>query len=186
MRDHDALSGLRRIGLADTCIAAFQPGDHSPSDPDKIRMMRERFSHFESAEAYTPIFDANAKELQSLSVKVLINITSFYTYWKAMRDAFRRLAKASSTMPTTSSISDDDEWHRAMANVLYMQFLAPEGARKAIRDLIEFQPNRAENTIMILIGSWHYTALLKSVSQKLTSVMNVCSYDVSGINTLFL
>ena len=55
--------------------------------------MREQFGHFESSETYTPFFDANAKELHSLSVKVLTNITAFYTYWKATRDAFRKLAK---------------------------------------------------------------------------------------------
>jgi hypothetical protein len=150
------------IGLADTCIAAFQLSDHSASDPEKTKEMRERFRHFESAEVYTPIFDSNAKELQSLSVKVLINITSFYTYWKAMRDAFRRLAKTQSATESASSINNDDEWRRAMANVLYMQFLALESARKAIRDLIEFQPNRAENTIMILTGELALYGSLKA------------------------
>jgi hypothetical protein len=147
-------------GLADTCIAAFEldTSEHSPSD--QVKNMRERFSHFESSEAYTPIFDANAKELQNLSVKVVINITAFYTYWKATRDAFRRLAK---TQPTTEPAPfHSDGWHRAMANVLYMQFLATESARKAVRDLIEFEPNNAENTIMILIGELPlYGSLLK-------------------------
>jgi hypothetical protein len=132
-------------GLADTCIAAFElTSRDSPSDQDKITKTAERFGHFDSAEEYTPVFDSNAKELQSLSVKVVINITAFYTYWKATRDAFRRLANAK---PAYS-----DSWHRAMANLLYMQFLAMESARKAIRDLIEFEPNNAENTIMILIS----------------------------------
>ena len=35
---------------------------------------------------------------------------------------------------------------------MYMQFLACESARKAVRDLIEFEPNNAENTITILIS----------------------------------
>jgi hypothetical protein len=133
-------------GLADTCVAALEldSREHSPPDQDKITKTAESFGHFDSAEEYTPIFDNNAKELQSLSVKVVINITAFYTYWKATRDAFRRLAN---TKPAYS-----DGWHRAMANVLYMQFLAMESARKAIRDLIEFEPNHAENTIMILLS----------------------------------
>jgi hypothetical protein len=139
------------IGLADTCIAAFELSEHSSSDQDKVVEIRERFSHFESTEAYTPIFDSNAKELQSLSVKAVINITAFYTYWKATRDAFRRLAKTQPTSAATPSLYGDG-WRRAMANVLYMQFLALESARKAVRDLIEFEPNNAENTIMILIG----------------------------------
>jgi hypothetical protein len=129
-------------GLADTCIAAFMA--ETMSDRDKLIKMREQFSHFESSETYTPVFDANAKELHSLSVKVVTNITAFYTYWKATRDAFRKLAKIQPT--------DDEAWHRAMRDVMYMQFLACESARKAVRDLIEFEPNNAENTITILIS----------------------------------
>jgi hypothetical protein len=131
-------------GLADTCIsAAFELA------PFKLR---EQFSHFESSEDYTPVFDANAKELQSLNVKVVINITAFYTYWKATRDAFRKLAKTQVKAGVDPSGTDNEGWHQAMRNVLYMQFLACESARKAVRDLIEFQPNRAENTITILIS----------------------------------
>jgi hypothetical protein len=39
-----------------------------------------------------------------------------------------------------------------MRNVIYMHFLALESARKAVRDLIEFKPTWAENTITILIS----------------------------------
>ena len=55
------------IGLAATCIAAFEfdHSEQSPSDQDKIMKMRDRFMQFELSEVYTPIFDANAKELQS-------------------------------------------------------------------------------------------------------------------------
>jgi hypothetical protein len=131
-------------GLADTCISAvFELA------PFK---MREEFSHFESSEDYTPVFDANAKELQSLNVKVVINITAFYTYWKATRDAFRKLANTQARIGADPTSTDNEGWHHAMRNVLYMQFLACESARKAVRDLIEFQPNRAENTITILIS----------------------------------
>ena len=35
---------------------------------------------------------------------------------------------------------------------MYMQFLAFESARKAVRDLIEFEPNNAENKITIFIS----------------------------------
>jgi hypothetical protein len=127
-------------GLADTCIAAFLAG--TMSDKDTTINMREQFGDFESSEKYTPFFDANSKELHSLSVKVLTNVTAFYTYWKATRDAFRKLAK----------MQTDDGWHRAMCDVMYMQFLALESARKAVRDLVEFEPNNAENMIMILIS----------------------------------
>jgi hypothetical protein len=126
-------------GLADSCIAAFLA---NTTDKDTTLKMREQFGDFESSETYTPFLDVNAKELHSLSVRVLTNITAFYTYWKATRDAFRKLAK----------MQTDDGWHRAMSDVMYMQFLAFESARKAVRDLIEFEPNHAENTITILIS----------------------------------
>jgi hypothetical protein len=136
-------------GLADTCIASFTAD--TMSDKDKINM-RGQFGHFESSETYTPFFDTNAKELHSLSVKVLTNITAFYTYWKATRDAFRKLAKTQTTTAIAPSNTDSDAWHREMRNVMYMQFLACESARKAVRDLIEFEPNNAENTITILVS----------------------------------
>jgi hypothetical protein len=125
-------------GLADTCIQAFLA---DTTDRDTTIKMREQFL-FESSEKYTPFFDANSKELHSLSVKVLTNVTAFYTYWKATRDAFRKLAK----------MQTDDGWHRAMCDVMYMHFLAFESARKAVRDLVEFEPNNAENMITILIS----------------------------------
>jgi hypothetical protein len=137
-------------GLADTCIAAFLTD--RMSDKDTSIKVREQFGDFESSETYTPFFDANAKELHSFDVKVVTNITAFYTYWKATRDAFRKLAK----------MQTDDGWHRAMGNVIYMQFLAFEAARKAVRDLIEFEPNNAENTITILVSELPlYRFLLK-------------------------
>jgi hypothetical protein len=132
-------------GSAHTCIEAFKR-DNLGHD-----WIRERFTYFESSEAYTPIFDANAKELQSLDVKVVINITAFYTYWKATGDAFR---KAAPLNPATAAAqeSKNGAWDRAMRHVLYMHFLTLESARKAVRDLIEFEPNNAENTITILLS----------------------------------
>jgi hypothetical protein len=132
-------------GLTDTCIASFEL-DGSQHDE-----LRERFTHFDSSEAYTPVFDANAKELQSLNVKVVTNITAFYTYWKSTRDAFRRLANTQATATAALNLRND-AWHRAMRNVIYMQFLTLESARKAVRDLIEFEPASAENTITILLS----------------------------------
>jgi hypothetical protein len=41
--------------------------------------------------------------------------------------------------------------HVAIANVIYMMFLAYESARKAVEDLIEFEPFKAENTMVILL-----------------------------------
>jgi len=54
-------------GLADTCISAFAAD--TMSDKDKLIKMKEQFGDFDSSGTYTPFFDANAKELHSLSVK---------------------------------------------------------------------------------------------------------------------
>jgi hypothetical protein len=43
-------------------------------------------------------------------------------------------------------------WHQAARNVVYMLFLGLESARRAIADLVEFEPERAERTIVILIS----------------------------------
>jgi len=143
-------------GLSDTCIEiealVLDADDAAVADHDMIIKRREQFSHFDSAETYTPVFDANAKELQSLSVKVVINITAFYAYWKATRDAFRKLANTQAAPLVGPVGGTGDSWHQAMCNVIYMQFLALESARKAVHDLIEFEPNKAENTILILLS----------------------------------
>jgi len=54
-------------GLADTCISAFAPD--TMSGKDNLIKMKEQFGDFDSSGTYTPFFDANAKELHSLSVK---------------------------------------------------------------------------------------------------------------------
>jgi hypothetical protein len=143
--------------LAKGCIEAFRmdvgevPEGKEQAYYPTLKDARARFSCFESAEAYTPIFDANAKDLQSLDVKVLINLTEFYTYWKSMRDAFRKLAAIEHEKEEFVSEEKTHVWPRTMRNVIYMLFLACESARKAVRDLIEFQPNNAQNTITILL-----------------------------------
>lgn len=158
-------------GLADTCIGAFEldtSGDQPPDD-GKIKRMREAFSHFDSSETYTPVFDANAKDLQPLSVKVVTNITAYYTFWKATQDAFRKLAHTDPPVLTSVDPANDksNPWHQAMLNVVYMQFLAYESARKSVRGLIEFEPNKAENTTMILLSELRaYGFLLKYFSEE--------------------
>jgi hypothetical protein len=128
------------IGLTKNCTSAFEQADDH-------QQVIKGFDHFDSAEVYTPIFDANAKSLEVLDVSVITNITSFYTYWKAMRDAFRKVADSVGGAPI-----DLERWKGAMRNVVFMQFLAFESAREAINDLIEFEPNHAENTITILLS----------------------------------
>jgi hypothetical protein len=158
-------------GLADTCIEAFEldASGNQPPDDGKIKRVREAFSHFDSSETYTPVFDANAKDLQPLSVKVVTNITAYYTFWKATQDAFRKLAHTDPPVVAGVEPASDksNPWHQAMRNVVYMQFLAYESARKSVRGLIEFEPNKAENTIMILLSELRaYGFLLKYVGKE--------------------
>lgn len=140
-------------GLVHSCIQSFELdlGEQAQHERDEIKRMRARFERFDSPETYTPIFDADAKELRNLSVKIVTNITAFYTYWKSTRDAFRTLANVQAMIGNTLQAAGNDPWHRAMRNVIYMQFLACESARRTVRELIEFEPNSVENTITILL-----------------------------------
>ncbi len=101
-------------------------------------------SRFTSQESYFPVFESSVKDLQALEADVVKHVTAFYTYMKVMRDSLRRLAEIKA--PEQGSRCDDD-WHRAICNVVYMQFLALESARKAIKDLVEFEPTQAEDMI---------------------------------------
>jgi hypothetical protein len=105
------------------------------------RQQSPRSGNYVSQEDYFPIFDHNSQDLQTLEALVVGHITEFYTYMKATRDSQRKLAQA----PTV------EEAKEAAANIVYMLFLGYESARKAIADLVEFQPTRAENTIVILL-----------------------------------
>ena len=147
--------------LTNSCIIAFElhVGQRPETKEHTIEGAHARFRLFNSSEGYTPIFDSNAKELQNLDVRVVNNVTAFYTYWKSMRDAFRRLADTDRDKKNFVVEPKNSPWPRAMRNVIYMHFLACESGRKAIRDLIEFQPNNAENTLTILLcelPSWRF------------------------------
>jgi hypothetical protein len=54
--------------------------------------------------------------------------------------------------PPPAGSRDRDDWHHAVCNVIYMQFLGLESARKAIEGLVEFEPTRAENIFTILLS----------------------------------
>ena len=112
--------------------------------------------HFTSEENYFPVFENNTRDLQSLEAHVVINITAFYTYMKAVRDSTRNLLDvgATPTLPEPEShrASTSTPWHEAARNVVYMMFLGLESARKAIGKLIEFEPDQAESEIVILIS----------------------------------
>ncbi len=103
-------------------------------------------SRFTSQESYFPVFDSSVKDLQALEADVVKHVTAFYTYMKVMRDTLRKLADIK---PPAAGGRLTDDWHRAICSVIYMQFLGLESARKAIKDLVEFEPTQAEDMITV-------------------------------------
>jgi len=97
--------------------------------------------HFTSQENYFPVFENNTQDLQVLHARVVMSITAFYTYMKAVRDTMRQLADT--PLPCRN---------HAVRNVLFMMFLSLESAREAIEDLFEYEPDRTVRIIEILIG----------------------------------
>jgi hypothetical protein len=133
---------------------------------DKHRKVKHLATHhpttessgtYVSQEKYFPIFDNNSSDLQSLEALVVGTITEYYTYMKAARDLQRKLASIDPTeiaQPAALAPADsgrEDPWHETLANLIYVLFLGFESARKSIKDLIEFEPTRAENSIIILL-----------------------------------
>jgi hypothetical protein len=111
---------------------------------------------FTSQENYFPVFDSNARDLQALEARVVINITAFYTYMKAVRDSARALPDAGTPPAAADSPSDQGPaaaaWRQTNSDFIYMMFLGLESARRAIGDLVEFEPEEAERTVVILIS----------------------------------
>jgi hypothetical protein len=96
---------------------------------------------FSSHEEYFPVFSTNSGDLESLEALVVGNITEFYTYMKATRDLLRALAAIDSVPDALKNLED----------LIYVLFLGYESGRKSVEDLVEFEPTRAENMIVILI-----------------------------------
>jgi hypothetical protein len=103
------------------------------------------FGRFTSQENYFPVFDGNSKDLQILEADVVINVTAFYTYMKALRDHFRRLGDLSPGQDTNAQKCT------LLVNAIYMAFLAYESARTSIEELIEFEPTQAEAMVTGLV-----------------------------------
>jgi len=143
------ITTLCRVGtILDFAKQFIRDFDKEPEAIKGTRGPKDGAVAFASAEEYFPIFDSNAKDLQVLEAKVVTHITSFYTYMKATRDSMRQLAQ----IPRRPG--DDPKggpWHTAKRNVVYMLFLAFESARKAVRDLVEYQPENAECTVTIML-----------------------------------
>jgi hypothetical protein len=116
----------------------FDPQKETPGSQDKPAAP----ARFNSQEEYFPILAGNSRDLQSLEANVVVNITAFYTFMKAVRDTLRQLAAAESAM----------QWQESMRNVLYMLYLALESGRNAMNDLVEFEPTHTERTMVILLS----------------------------------
>jgi hypothetical protein len=112
---------------------------------------------FTSQESYFPVFEGNTRDLQTLEARVVINITAFYTYMKAVRDSLRALS-AIAAQPNPSAAA----WRETTRDVIYMLYLGLESARHAIDDLVEFEPEKAERTVVILISELEAYGFLRS------------------------
>jgi len=108
-------------------------------------------SKFVSEEQYLPgVPKQFARPARSSRPTVVNYIAEFYSYMKAMRDAMRQAGR-NHAANTRSAFRPDagirktepDPWHAAVVNVIYLVYLAYESARKAVGELIEFQPARA-------------------------------------------
>jgi hypothetical protein len=110
---------------------------------------------FVSEEDYFPVFNTNTKDLETLEARVVINITAFYTYMKALRDRMRALAaiKPQTTdFESPASHSDTELWLQTARDAIFLWFLGLESARRSIVDLVEFEPEQAERVIVVLIS----------------------------------
>jgi hypothetical protein len=160
-------AGSARLGIVDLYACEIDTLCRVATVVDSVRRWIEIFQHglpksesparhFTSEENYFPVFENNTRDLQALEARVVINITAFYTFMKAVRDSMRNLMDMSASPtqpePRPDKPSTAAPWQEAARNVIYMMFLGLESARKAIADLVEFEPEQAERTIVILIS----------------------------------
>jgi hypothetical protein len=149
------ISSLCRVAtVVDTARRYAGKFDQPPNAIANTTGLSQPPHQFASAENYFPVFEGNTRDLQTLEARVVINITEFYTYMKAFRDYLRTLSQIT---PQSNALDLSDEsrlrsWHDAVFNVVFMLFLGLESGRHAISDLVEFQPEKAERTIVILIS----------------------------------
>jgi hypothetical protein len=139
-------------------VALYEPAEPRLSQrqaPTTGRLPQDA-GPFVSQEQYFPVFDSNSRDLQLLEARVVNDIVAFYTYMKAMRDSLRRLASIEAahhdTVATTpTGLRDESQRQLAILNVIYMTYLAYESGRLAIESLVEFDPAKAENCMVVLI-----------------------------------
>jgi hypothetical protein len=128
-----------------------------PTEPAAAGASPSPGRQFTSQESYFPVFESNTRDLQTLEARVVINITAFYTYMKAVRDSLRALSAI-----TAHESSSAAAWRATTRDVVYMLYLGLESARHAIDDLVEFEPEKAERTVVILISELEAYGFLRS------------------------
>jgi hypothetical protein len=106
---------------------------------------------FSSQENYFPVFETGTKDLQTLEARVVIRITEFYTYMKAVRDSARALADAG-THGGDVGVQAAGSGNEAILDLIYLIFLGLESARLSLDQLVEFEPEHAERVVVVLIS----------------------------------
>lgn len=127
---------------------------------------------FDSHEDYFPVFTSNSHDLESLEALVVGNITEFYTYMKVSRDLLRKMTEKQSAQASLLAIE----------NLIYVLFLGYESGRKAIKDLIEFEPTRAENIVVILITELAFYSFLRALFKSRKDVIRLARLDLRAKN----
>ena len=147
------IATLCRVGavvdMVQRYIALFERGPQWGSRTPSMANRRPTPATSPRRKAIFRCSKSSVKDLQALEADVVKHVTAFYTYMKVMRDTLRKLADIK---PPAAGGARDDDWHRAICNVIYMQFLGLESARKAIKDLVEFEPTQAEDMITVLLS----------------------------------
>jgi hypothetical protein len=77
---------------------------------------------FTSEENYFPVFGSGTRDLQTLEARVVVNITAFYTYMKAVRDMMRALADidadSAELRAPSNKTTGAEPWYDATRNVI--------------------------------------------------------------------
>jgi hypothetical protein len=123
----------------DKCDALIK-ADHG-DEPLGSKTGSSEAKGFVSGEDYFPVFGSNSHDLESLEATVVGHITEFYTYMKTVRDLQRKLAENEPAKIAKTTF----------ANLIYVLYLGHEGARKATKEMIEFEPTKAESIMIILL-----------------------------------
>ena len=148
------ISTLCRVGtIFDTAKQMIRWYDAGPGcETSAACTQAERMPKFVSQEDYFPILAVNSPSLQLLEADVVNYVIAFYTYMKGVRDQLRALAEIGPRAVNNGGHdTEQDKWHATLFNIVYSVFLGYESARKAVKELIEFEPTAAESIIAILL-----------------------------------